>query len=153
MAIVFDRDFARVWSDGTTPCVFSSVVRAPGREELDELTEKQLGMIAELRHTFGDVYSILDLRLCPPVDPQIAQHYTRKIIPRQFKAGLTHKAFVKPEEKKSKEVFSQALHLIKDLPISVHTSFEDALNEINQKRTQSNFKKLRSVFGFLEKLR
>jgi hypothetical protein len=153
MAIVFDHDFGRVWSDGTTPCVFSSIVRVPQREELDELAEKQLGMLAELKHTFGDVYSILDLRLCPLLDWQIAQYYTLKIISRQFRAGLKHKAFVAPEEQRSREVFDQALSLVPDLPISLHTSFEDALREVNRKRTQSGSRKLKSIFWFLEKLK
>jgi hypothetical protein len=153
MAIVFDRDFGRVWSDGTTPCVFCSVIRIPQRKELDELAEKQLEVINTLKQAFGDVYSISDLRLCPPAEPQIAQYYASKIISRQFRAGIKHKAFVVPEEKRSREIFHQALSFTQDFPISLHASFEEALNEINQKRTQSNFKKLRSFFGFLEKLR
>jgi hypothetical protein len=153
MAIVFDRDFGRVWSDGTTPCVFSSIVRVPQLHELDELALKQIQVIQELKHTFGNVYSILDLRLCQVIPEQVVRHYIGKIMPGQFRAGVKHKAFVAPEEKKSLGVFMAAFAEIAALPVSIHGTFEEALNEINQKRTQRNdIKRKKSVFRFFTKL-
>lgn len=134
MAILFDRDFGRVWSDGTTSCVFCSVTRVPNKEEMDELAEKQLQLIRELKIKFGYVYSILDLRLCPPIPSPIMLHYISNIMPLQFKAGVKHKALIEPEEKASMEVVKKALHLMVDLPISLHSTFEKALVTINQLR-------------------
>jgi hypothetical protein len=149
MAIVFDRDFGRVWSDGTTPCVFSSVVRVPSKIEMEDLAAKQLELIRELKHSFGNVYSILDLRLCPTVPMPIIVHYITSVIPQQFKAGLLHKAFVAPQERESYEVLIEAFTGITDMPISLHATFETALNKINDKRTQSNLTKPKSFFGAL----
>ena len=149
MAILFDRDFGRVWSDGATPYIFSSIVRVPQLHELDELAAKQIQMIRELKHTFGDVYSILDLRLCPVVPQQVIWHYINKIVPGQFKAGVKHKAFVVPEEKKSLEILTEIFTTVAHLPISLHRSFEDALSKINQERIQEKTKaKKKPVFGF-----
>jgi hypothetical protein len=153
MAIVFDRDFGRVWSDGATPYVFSSIVRVPQLRELDELAGKQLEMIRDLKRVFGDVYSIIDLRLCPVVPEQIVRHYIGKIVPGQFKAGVKHKAFVVPEEEKSQEVFAHTITQIVGLSISMHSSFEDALNEINRKRTQEkSVLKRKPVLRFFQTL-
>lgn len=133
MAIVFDRDFGRVWSDGATPYIFSSVVQVPRQEELNELVEKQLVLIKELKRKYGEVYSILDLRLCPLLPSPIIQHYVDHIVPMQFKAGLKHKAFVVPQEKKSFEVLAHAFVSLVNLPISIHDTFENALDKLNQK--------------------
>ena len=132
MAILFDSDFGRVWSDGTTPYVFTSVTRAPQKKELDELAERQIEMIGELKLTFNDVYSILDLRLCSPITASLIRHYITRMVPRQFKEGLRHKAFVVPREKKAKEILVHALISIDHLSISLHSSFENALSEVNQ---------------------
>jgi hypothetical protein len=149
MAIVFDRDFGRVWSDGATPCVFSSLVRVPTKTEMDDLADKQLELIRELTRSFDKVYSILDLRLCPPVPMPIIVHYITSIIPQQFNAGLVHKAFVAPEERKSYEVLIEAFTVMTEMPISLHTTFENALNMINDKRMQSRLKKPTSFFRTL----
>jgi hypothetical protein len=152
LAILFDRNFGRVWTDGTTPCVFAQVVSVPQQEELDELADKQLALIRELKRNFGEVYSILDLRFCPLVPAHIIQHYVANVVPLQFDVGLTHKAFVAPEEKKSYEVLVKAFLSITDLSISMHTSFENALNKINQKRTQvKSMAKKKSIFSFFYK--
>jgi hypothetical protein len=144
MAIVFDRDFGRVWSDGTTPCVFSSLVRVPTKEEIDELADKQLQLIRELKHGFGSVYSILDLHLCPLVPYPIILHYVATTMPRQFKAGIKHKAFVAPEESKSYKVIVKSFMAIADQPISLHASFENALSKINEVRVK--YSKPKSFF-------
>ena len=133
MAIVFDRDFGRVWSDGATPYIFSSIVFVPQPEELNELVEKQLGLIRELKRKYGEVYSILDLRLCPQLPAPIIQHYIDHIVPLQFKAGLKHKALVATHEKKSFEVLAHAFISIANLPLSIHYTFENALDKLNQK--------------------
>ena len=150
MAIVFDHDFGRVWSDGTTPYVFSSVIRVPGKDELDELAHRQLELVRELKRKFGDVYSILDLRLCPVVPSHIILYYVTKIVPLQFKAGLRHKALVAPEKKEALEVLVKAFHSITNLSISMHSSFESALSIVNEKRTEVNsHSKRRFILGFL----
>lgn len=133
---MFDHSFGRVWTDGTTPCLFAQVVRVPRQAELDDLAEKQVALIKELKRRLGDVYSILDLRLCPVLPAHIIQHYIANLVPLQFEVGLKHKAFVAPEEKAAREVFEKALLLIDNRPISQHLSFEKALAKINQLRTQ-----------------
>lgn len=127
MAILFERDFGRVWSDGTTSCVFASLSRAPSAEEMEELAERQLQLIRELRKKFGYVYSILDLRVCPPLPHSVIVRYISSIMPRQFKAGVKHKALIKPQERLAREIVANAIPMIEDMPISIHTSFEDAL--------------------------
>lgn len=149
MVTIFDRDFARVWSDGTSPCVFCSVVRVPEKKEMDELARHQLKLIRELKHTFGNVYSILDLRLCPSIPAPIARHYVGRIVPMQFKAGLKHKAFVVPKEKKALKVLVRAFISIVDMPVSMHNSFEDAMNTINYQRTLPDPEKPRSFLSSL----
>jgi hypothetical protein len=153
MAILFDRDFGRVWSDGTTPYLFTAITRTPQKRELDELAEKQIEMIGELKHSFHDVYAILDLRLCSPVTAPFVRHYISRIVPRQFKIGLKHEAFVVPREKKAKEVLIHALISIDHLSISLHSSFENALNEINHEWTRAKPVKQKSRLSiFLETL-
>jgi hypothetical protein len=132
MPIVFERDFGKVWFDGTTPYIFSSVVRIPHEAELNELASKQIELIRELKSTFGNVYSLLDLRQCPPLPAQFASHYINNILPNQFREGVLHKAVVEPEEKKSREVFLKAFLSVTHQPISLHQSFEKALTEINR---------------------
>jgi hypothetical protein len=136
MAILFDRDFGRVWSDGTTPCVFSSIERVPHKAEMEELVEKQLQLVRELKFKFGKVYSILDLRVCPQMPDLVIEHYLTNVLPRQFKAGVKHKAIVEPGEKISREIFVLALNGCTHMPISVHTSFEKALDTITKLRLQ-----------------
>lgn len=132
MAIVFERDFGRVWSDGATPYVFCSVVRVPSITELEDLAAKQLELIKETKSTFGHVFSILDLRLCPPLPMAVSLYYISHVLPGQFKMGVKHKAVVEPEEKNSREVFLKAFLSVRSQPISLHTSFEKALEEINR---------------------
>ena len=136
MAILFDRDFGRVWSDGTSPCVFSSLVRVPEKIEIEELSEKKFRLIEELRRKFGYVYSILDLHLCPTIPRPIVEYYMTTIMPRQFKAGLEHQAIVEPEEKQSCEIIQSALSQFPQHPISMHYSFESALEIITQMRSK-----------------
>jgi hypothetical protein len=132
MAIVFERDFARVWSDGATPYIFCSVVRVPTIAGLDDLAAKQLELIKEIKSTFGYVYSILDLRLCPPLPVAISNYYVSKVLPNQLKKGVKHKAIVEPEEKNSREVFLKAFLVVRHQPISLYTSFEKALEDMNR---------------------
>jgi hypothetical protein len=152
MAILFDRDFGRVWSDGATPYIFSSVVRVPEKECLYELVEKQLELIREMQRKFGSVYSIIDLHLCPPASQQLVNEYVMEIIPRQFKAGLKFKAIVKPGDKNSEKQLAMALARIGPLPIRVHATFEEALqfiNEMHTKKTGAAAKSKRyRVLGF-----
>jgi hypothetical protein len=149
MAIIYDRDFGRVWSDGTTPCVFSAVVRVPTNEELDELAGKQLQLIRELKRSNNHVYSILDLRHCPVVPSATLMHYMVDILPKQFKAGLKHKAVVAPEEKKSNEVIVNTILSITGMPLSMSTTFENALNKINEKRMLDKTERRRSFWDAL----
>jgi hypothetical protein len=121
----------------------------PEKKEMEELARHQLKLIRELKHTFGNVYSILDLRLCPPIPASIARHYVARIIPSQFKAGLKHKAFVVPKEKKSLKVLVHAFISIADQPVSIHNSLEDALRTINYQRTQPEPEKPRSLLSSL----
>jgi hypothetical protein len=132
MAIVFEQDFARIWSDGATPYIFCSVVRVPTIAGVEDLAAKQLELIKELKSTFGYVYSMLDLRLCPPLPVEISNYYISEVLPRQFKKGVKHKAIVEPEEKKSNEVFLKAFLAVRHQPISLYTSFEMALKEMNR---------------------
>jgi hypothetical protein len=149
MAILFDRDFGRVWWDGTTPFVFASVVRVPVKKEMDALAEKQIELIREVKSKFGDVYSILDLSLCPVLPNPIILHYVTTIAPRQFRAGVMHKAFVMPGEKEPFQLLVKSFTLISHFPVSLHTSFENALDEINRRRRQAEPKRERSFFGAL----
>jgi hypothetical protein len=119
---------------------------------MDELAGHQLKLIQELKHTFGDVYSILDLRFCPPVPAPLARHYVARIVPLQFKAGLRHKAFIVPKEKKSLKVLVHAFISIADLPVSIHNSFEDAMRTINHQRTLPDPEKPKSIFTFLKNI-
>ena len=136
MAILFDRDFGRVWSDGTSPCVFSSLVRVPEKIQIEELSEKKFHLIQELKRKFGYVYSILDLHLCPSIPSPIVEYYMTNIMARQFKAGLEHQAIVEPEEEQSYEIIQQVLSQFPKHPISMHDSFENALEIITQMRSK-----------------
>ena len=136
MAILFDRDFGRVWSDGTSPCVFSSLVRVPEKIEMQELAEKKLALIQELRRKFGYVYSILDLHVCPSIPEFVAEYYMSNIVAQQFKAGVEHQAIVQPEEKTSCEIFQRTLSQFAKHPISMHHSFESALEAITEMRSK-----------------
>jgi hypothetical protein len=153
MPIVFERDFGRVWFDGTTPYIFSSVVRIPQVAELDELSTKQIELIRELKSSFGIVYSLLDLRQCPPLPPPFASHYITSILPNQFREGVLHKAVVEPEEKKSREVFLKAFLSVTHQPISLHHSFEKALMEINRLHAErKNSLRKAGPFAFIQKI-
>lgn len=150
MAILFDRDFGRVWTDGATPYVFCSVIRIPEKEHLHELAEKQLTLIRDVRRKFGLSYSILDLHLCPQVPAELADEYFKDIISRQFKAGLKLKAIVKPEDKELQKQLEWAVHQLPQLPISLHNTFEEALTYINQMHHQkTNDKPRKSILSFL----
>lgn len=150
MAILFDRDFGRVWSDGATPCIFTSVTRAPGKQELDDLAEKQIEMIRELKREFTDVYSILDLQRCTSMARNLAEYYFSTLAPRQFKTGVRHMAVVMPEEKTSQETVLQSLLFTGGLSISTHPDFEKALAEINFLRTEGKSSPAKkSIFNFL----
>jgi hypothetical protein len=149
MAIVFERDFGKVWTDGTTPCIFCSMVRLPTLEEMKELAQKQLELVKELSGNFKNVFSILDLRYCPLDHGHIVSHYISTVMPQQFKAGIKHKAFVIPEKRKSREIFFKAFLTISNQDVSMHDTFEGALEKINTIRTQPNTKKTKSFFGSL----
>jgi hypothetical protein len=150
VAILFDRDFGRVWSDGATPCVFSSITRAPGKQELDDLAEKQIEMIREVKREFTDVYFILDLQHSTSMARNLAEYYFSTLAPRQFKTGVRHMAVVMPEEKTSQETVLHSLIFTGGLSISTHPDFEKALAEINLLRTEGKSSPgKKSIFHFL----
>jgi hypothetical protein len=136
VAILFDRDFGRVWSDGATPCIFSALTQAPGKQELDELAEKQIEMIRDLKREFTDVYSILDLQRCTSMARNLAEYYFSTLAPRQFKTGVKHMGVVLPEEKVSQETVQHSLLFTGGLSISTHPNFEKALTEVNLLRAE-----------------
>jgi hypothetical protein len=55
-------------------------------------------------------------------------------MPRQFKAGVKHKAIVEPADKIAREIISMAFSANNKLPISFHSSFEKALETVNKLR-------------------
>jgi hypothetical protein len=151
MAVRFDRDFARVWSDEATPYIFTSLLRIPERAEVADLATMQLELVHDFNRTFREAYSIIDIHLCPSIPEHFLPDYLHQGVLRQFKAGLKHKAFI-AQEKNATDTLTVAISAMEKFPISVHNSFENALKEVNTLRIQSRPLNLRSVFDFLNNL-
>ena len=149
--VVYDRDFARVWYDGATPCVFSTVVAVPRKEEMHELLDRQLSLIKELRQRYGFVLSICDLQYCKRIPDEIASIYVDRL-GEQFNAGLVHKSFVKPHNDLARRMLASEAGQLTRLSISLHNTFEDALTDMNNRRVKKNYSLVSSMFVFLRNL-
>lgn len=134
MRIVYNESFARVWSEPKSPIVFSVVSKIPESSEgYAELCQRQIELIRKARQEFQMVFSITDFSACNPLSLRRAIDYVEYHVVRQFEAGLTYKAFVKPRNLVNQSILHTAMKLT-DLPaIGFYDSFDAALESITSK--------------------
>ncbi len=146
MNIVFDEGFAKVWSDERSPIVFANVRQMPlSKVGFFELCERHIELIRQIRKRFERVYSITDLSGCSPFPLGIAFDYAQSFIPRQFRAGVQFKAFIKPRNLVSRTTLDTVLRVTDNPGIGVYESFEGALQDINQKMDGRDFERRASI--------
>ena len=97
MNVVLDEEFAKVWSDSRTPIVFSTIRQLPTTlAGLASLCDHHLQLVRKTKKKYRAAYSITDLSSCSPVPLNVAFNYSENFVPKQFRAGLLFKAFIRP---------------------------------------------------------
>jgi hypothetical protein len=132
MNVVVDNEFARIWSDDTSPIVFTLVRRIPDQQEQFEmLMSKQEDLIKEVKRKFSEVYAICDLSQCKAAPFELLFECCLGRLAQQFKAGVKFKAFVAPRNMLAQCSLDEMLKTTDETKVSSFKTFEESLNTIN----------------------
>lgn len=135
MAIIFERDFGRVWSDGVSPYVFSATLRIPEQQEFEELAKTTFRLIKTMSGQFGSIYTVMDFRLCLALPDYMTEKFVVDHLSHQSRLGVRHHAFITPYNARFDSVLTLAALRCNSGPITIHYTFEDALRKINESRS------------------
>ena len=142
MDVVLDEDFAKVWSDSRTPIVFSTIRQLPTTlAGLASLCDRHLQLVRKTKKKYHAAYSITDLSSCSPVPLNVAFNYSENFVPKQFRAGLLFKAFIRPRNLVTRSTLDTALKITNTSQIGLYNSFEEALKDINRKIAEGRLRK------------
>ncbi len=132
--VVFEADFAKVWSDGYSPCVFATMQSMPSLARFKEMSDAYLKLVKKLSHDYGAVYGISNLSESQPISIETLYLYYNTYLPKQFQHGLHYKAYVKPRNLFSQFSLEEVLKGLDSSKVEVFNTFEEALNAVNRKR-------------------
>lgn len=133
MSIVFDEDFAKVWSDGYSPCVFAVMYHMPEISRFKEMCEAYVRLVKHLANEWNEVYSVSNMVDSQPFPLEALFLYCNTYLPKQFESGLRYKAYVKPRNLFSQFSLEEVLKNIDEDKVGVFDSFEEALQAVNNK--------------------
>lgn len=137
MNVVFEEDFAKVWSDGYSPCVFAVLYHMPEVSRFKAMCEAYLKLVRKLSGEYKEVYSISNMTDSQPIPLEALFLYYNTYLPKQFASGLRYKAYVKPRNVFSQFSLEEALKNIDKTKVGVFDSFEEALQAVNRKRSST----------------
>lgn len=133
MNVVFDEDFAKVWSDGYSPCVFAVMYHMPEISRFKEMCEAYVKLVKHLANECNDVYSVSNMADSPPFPLDALFLYCNTYLPKQFESGLRYKAYVKPRNVFSQFSLEEVLKNIDENKVGIFDSFGEALQAVNNK--------------------
>lgn len=134
MNVVFEADFAKVWSDGYSPCIFATMNSIPSITRFKEMSDAYLKLVKKLSHEYGQVYGLSNLSDSQPISIETLYLYYNTYLPKQFQYGLRYKAYVKPRNLFSQFSLEEVLKGLDSNKVEVFNTFEEALNAVNRKR-------------------
>lgn len=135
MHVVFEEDFAKVWSDGYSPCVFAVMYHMPEVTRFKAMCEAYVKLVKKLSQEYKEVYSISNLADSQPISLEALFLYYNTYLPKQFQSGLRYKAYVKPRNLFSQFSLEEVVKNIDKNKVGVFDSFEEALQAVNRKRS------------------
>ncbi len=138
MNVVFDEDFAKVWSDGYSPCIFATMYHIPSLTRFKEMSEAYLKLVKKLSNEYREVYGISNLSESQPISIEALYLYYNSYLPKQFQNGLQYKAYVKPKNLFSQFSLEEVLKGLDPQKVGVFNTFEEALQAVNNKRSEKN---------------
>lgn len=138
MNVVFEEDFAKVWSDGYSPCAFAVMHHMPSISRYKAMCEVYIKLIKKLSHEFKDVYSISNLAESQPIPLEALFLYYNTYLPKQFQSGLRYKAYVKPKNLFAQFSLEEVLKNMDSTKVGVFDTFEEALEAVNRKRIEKS---------------
>lgn len=133
MNVVFDEDFAKVWSDGYTPCAFAVMYHMPEISRFKEMCEAHVTLVKHLANGCRDVYSVSNMADSQPFPLDALFLYWNIYLPKQFESGLRYKAYVRPRNLFSQFSLETVLKNIDEDKIGIFDSFEEALQAVSNK--------------------
>jgi hypothetical protein len=128
MKVLFENEFVKSWTTDEAPIIFSRVLKMPDSSlMLQNFCDLHLGFISELAsRTQGPVFSICDTYIMQPFMFEVLVNYYAHVFPKQQRAGLVYKAFVKPRNFDQLTDASEFLKKIDQRPIGLFESFDQA---------------------------
>lgn len=136
MIVAFEADFAKVWSDGYSPCAFAVMYRMPEVAQFKAMCEAYLKLVKRLAHEFKDVYGISNMTEAQPIPLEALFLYNKTYLPKQFQSGLRYKAYIKPRNVFSQFSLEEVTRNADPEKVGIFNTFEEALQAINRKRIQ-----------------
>ena len=152
MKVVVDNEFARIWSDDTSPIVFTLLRKIPEETEVfDEIQKEQDDLIKTTKAKFSEVYCICDLSQCKASSFEALFEYCFVKLTQQLKSGVKFKAFVAPRNMLAQCSLNEVLKNLDQTKVASFKTFEESLNAINVLRTNTQ-QSFASKFSILKAL-
>lgn len=128
MKVLVENEYVKSWTDNEEPIIYSRVLKMPESSlMLQNFCDMHLGFIREVAGDRpGSVYSICDTYIMEPFMFEILVNYYSHILPRQQRAGLAFKAFVKPRNFDLLADVQVIQKNIEHKPIGLFESFDKA---------------------------
>lgn len=128
MKIITEDKYLKSWIDDQAPIIFTRILKAPESSVLvQQFCEKHLTLIEEIVASGkGAVYSICDAYALQPFTFDLLVDYFMSVMPKQIKAGLTYKAFVKPRSMNHLVDLQEMMRKMDHQPVGIYEDFEQA---------------------------
>jgi hypothetical protein len=128
MKIIGEDKYLKTWIDDQAPIIFTRLLKAPESSVLvQELCERHLNLIEGIVASGkGAAYSICDAYALQPFTFDLLVDYFMGVMPRQIKAGLTYKAFVRPRSMNHLVDLQAMMKKMDHQPVGIFDDFDQA---------------------------
>jgi hypothetical protein len=128
MKIIAEDKHMKTWIDDQAPIIFTRILKAPESSALvQQFCEKHQALIEEMvKSGQGAVYSICDAYALQPFSFDLLVDYFMSVMPKQIKAGLTFKAFVKPSSVYHPADIEAMMKKMDHQPVGIFDDFNQA---------------------------
>ena len=144
MNVAFEAEFAKVWTDNHTPCLFTLITNIPTHHHTSAFAEAHSSLTKQLYKQFGEAYLIADFsRVSEEKSEQLCLFYL-ELIPKLVKNKISYAAFICPD-KSMESLPPDKRSKLGTAPVGIYSSFTEALASVNLKRSLHFNRKFVSV--------
>ena len=144
MNVAFEKEFAKVWTDNHTPCLFTLITNIPSLQQTNAFAEAHSALTKQLYKQFGEAYLIADFsRVSEEKSEQLCLFYL-DLIPKLVRNKISYAAFICPH-KSMESLPDEKREKLGSSPVGIYSSFTDALASVNLKRSLHFNRKFVSV--------